>query len=459
MALGNQVSEHGLGQNTVKPTPGKTPAPKRTVLPAPPVKAAPRRVSLNPIQQATLNVNRMLAPQYSAADQEAARQNQAIRAYTTAVMQQLAGEAPQIQGDYNNAIGAQQGMADAAAQSLRNVNPSGDVAALLNAVGAPQAQNTQIQGNLNNAFNGGAAVGQYVNGVSPLGALRAQGEAATTLARLQPGFQALAGRQALVSALANQADTRAKIAAQVPSMIQDQLNTFTKNAQARQQLALEAQAAGVKQQNTQFSQKVTLAKLQAQQDKYLRDYNLQVQKFNQSRTEAQAKAALPNTSLSKLKGYLVDSSGKAIPGSDGKKQLLPGVKVNAKGQIVTPISAKANKPFADLTKTQVATLRATANEVRFGVKVPKKDPKTGKNMIDPNTGETVTVFKPPLPYGKAISFLVSNGFSRRDAVAMLNNFYPPRMRGGKAQVKGYYGGTLPDVNPATNPKAAGPIRP
>lgn len=413
------ISEHGLGQ--MKPTPGRTPAPRRTVLPAPKPR---RRVSLNPMQQATLNVNRLLAPQYAEANQEAQRQNQAIQAYTAAVMQQLAGMAPAIQNDYNNAIGAQQGLVNAAATSLRNVNPSGDVAKLLSAVGAPQAQTDQIQGNLNNVFDGGAAVTQYNQGVSPLGALRAQGEAATTLARLQPSFQALAGRQALQSALANQSDLRAKIAAQTPGLIQDQLNTFTKNSQARQQLALEAQAAGLKQSNTQFNQKVTLAKLQQSQDKYLRDYNLRVKEFNSKQDATAAKAAMPNTSLSKARGYLVDSSGKALLDPNGKKQVLPGFKINAQGQVVKTYKSAASAQaastgFPNLTKSQVQHLRAGISMAFYGRKEQK----------DPNTGKIKVTGLPAVNYQQAIQEAISAGYSRAAAVRMANRFYMPGRRG------------------------------
>lgn len=408
--MANPISEHGLGQMTS----GKTTVPKRTVLPAPP---KPRRVSLNPMQQAQLNVRRILAPQYSAVDQEAARQNQAIQAYTAAVMQQLAGMAPAIQSDYNNQINAQQGMVDAAANSLRSVNPSGDVAKLLAAVGAPQAQTNQVQGNLNNTFNGGAAVGQYVNGVSPLGALRSQGEAATSLARLQPGFSALAGRQALLSALANQSDERAKVAAQAPGMIQDQLNTFTKNAQARQQLALEAQAAGLKQQNTAFGQKLSVAKLKQAQDKYINDYNLRVKEFNAKQTATQAKATMPNTSLSRARGFLVDSSGKAILDASGKKQILPGFKA-AGGQVVKVGKSSTPKKtpiFSNLSKSQVQHLRAGIANAYYGT--------TDKNGVK----------HPPISYKEAVQRAMQAGYSRGDAVKMANSFYRMNSRNAKAR--------------------------
>ena len=155
-----------IANSTLKATPGKTPLPAKTVLPAPKVK----RPSYTAAQEATMHAKALLAPQYQQADAEAARQNQAIQAYTTAVMQQLAGLAPSVGQPFTQAANAQEGMVNAAANSLRAVNPSGDVAKLLAAVGAPQAQTNQIQGNLNNTFNGGAAVGQYM-GALPIDTL------------------------------------------------------------------------------------------------------------------------------------------------------------------------------------------------------------------------------------------------------------------------------------------------
>src|SRR5690242_15100079 len=120
-------------KNNLKPTPGKTPAPKRTVLPAP--KVAPKKPSYTAAQEATLHAKQLLAPQYQQADVEAARQNEAIRHFTADAMQQLAGLAPQIGQDYTSALGAQTGLVNSAADALRNSNPQGNVSALLNSIG------------------------------------------------------------------------------------------------------------------------------------------------------------------------------------------------------------------------------------------------------------------------------------------------------------------------------------
>ena len=401
-------------KNDLKPTPGKTPVAKKTVLPPPPAK----RPSYTAAQEATLHAKQLLAPQYKQADVEAARQNQAIQSYTTAIMQQLAAQAPSMGQPFTQAANAQEGMVNAAAQSLRNVNPSGDVAALLNAVGAPQTQSDQIQGNLNNTFNGGAAVSQYV-GSLPIGTLRSQGAAAEALAKLQPGFNALAGRQSLLSALKQQSDARAQIGTQMPKLEQDWLASFQDNKAKQQQIALEAQATGLKVQKQGFDQNLAVTKLKQQQDQFLTKV-----------AQTSAKTKQPNSSLSRSVGYVVDSTGQPIL-KNGKRQVLPGFNTNAQGRIVKSKSAsalKTQKPFGNLTKTQVSTLRATANELRFGTVYQGSNPMTfvGKTY---KQGDTI----PPTPYPQAISYLIGHGFSRADAVSMLKNFYPRNARLSPAQ--------------------------
>jgi len=297
---------------------------------------------------------------------------------------------------------------DAASNSLRAVNPTGDVAHLLDSIGAPQAQQQQIAGNLNNVFNGGAAVGQYVNGVLPLGVLRSQGEAATSLARLQPGFAALTGQQNLLTALGQQKDARMKIAGQMPQLEQDWLSQFHTNQNQKQQLAMEAQAAGLKVQKQDFDQNLAVSKLRQQQNQFIAKQAAKADSYTK-----------PNNSLSRTKGYVVDGNGNPIL-VNGKRQILPGFSVNAQGRVIkTPKAAKAGKTsqaaaFPNLTKTQVLTLRARMAKSRNGVPA---NPKTG----DPAY--------PPISYREAIARSIAQGFSRADATLMANRFYPPGVAG------------------------------
>lgn len=396
-----------------KATPGKTPLPSRSVTGSKP-KAAPKRVSLTPLQEANLQVKRALQPQYHQADVEAQRQNQAIQSFTTSIMQQLAGAAPQIGQEYNSAINAQSGMVNAAADSLRAVNPTGDVQKLLDAVGAPQAQGQQIAGNLNNVFNGGAAVGQYVNGVSPLGALRSQGLAAESLAHLQPGFSALAGRQALQSALAQQADARAKISEQQPGLVQNWLNSFTSNKYKAQQIALETQykdaQLGLSQQRANQGQArlgLDAQRLTVQQRQFNAKQNASVAKWNAQQATAESKI---DASVSKgiRDGFAHNSQGAKIIGANGKP--IPyKVVTDAKKSVST-------SNFPNLTKTQVQHLRQGVAAAFYGITL--KDKATGKDK-----------HYPPIGYQEAITHSVQSGYSRAAATRMANRFYMPGQRG------------------------------
>lgn len=403
------ISEHGLGQMKAapKPTPGRTPLPRRTVLPVP----KQRRVSLNPMQQAQLNVRRMLAPQYSAADAEAARQNQAIQSYTSAVMQQLAGQGPQIASIYDPQIAQQSAMSNAAADSLRAVNPSGDVAKLLAAVGAPQAQTQQIQGNLNNVFNGGAAVGNYLSGVSPAAVLRSQETAAQALGALQPGFAALAGRQSLASALAQQSDTRNKIAAQAPGMIQNQLNAFASNSAKRQQIALEQNALGIKTNQAQQrinNQRAQFNQRQAQQ----------IKEFNAKQTSAANKISA-SVSKGMNDGFAHNASGTRVLGADGKPVKFAKSTSSGTG------TAVGGKP---LTASGITTfLKGLAKTSR----IPQTDA-SGNTKLDKNKKvmyQLQTQFR--LPYEQAYQTLMATPkMTDKRARHLLDTIYP-KGQGGR----------------------------
>lgn len=297
------LSEHGSGQ-MLPPTSAKTPLPHRSpvALPdLPPGRVPPGlkpkpRPSYTPAEEASLHVSQLLQPQYTQAARDAALQNDAIRRFTQAIIQQLQGEPAQVQGIYDPQIQQQSQMANAAADSLRAVNPNGDVQKLLDAVGAPSSQAQELAGNLNNTFNGGAAVGQYVNGVLPMGALRSQETAAESLAALQPGFEALRGQQGLQSALAQQADNRSKIAQQAPALEQQWLADFQKNKNAQTQLAIEQRATHT---------------------------------FD--------------TSKSRALGYQVDSQGRAIRDAQGHLQVLPGFTQTPSGAVVKAYAPKTPK--------------------------------------------------------------------------------------------------------------------
>ncbi len=392
-------------------------------LPPPPKKGP----SYTAAQEATLHAQQLLAPQYKQAAADAKQQNYAINSYTAAVMQQLAGLAPSIGNDYTTAINSQQGLVDAAANSLKNANPNGSAQALLDAVGAPQSQHDAVSSSLANAFPGAAAVGQYAGGVLPLGSLSSQGLAAETLAKLQPGIEALSGRQSLLSALKNQSDARMQIAAQQPKLAQDWLNSFTSNKAKQQQLTLEAKALGLKTRNQNFNQNLAKAKLTNQQNEFIARQKTQIAEFNAKQTTAATKLANPNSSLSAKVGYLVDSSGKAIL-VNGKRQILPGFNTNAQGRVVKSKAFKSTQTaaaaFPNLTKTQVQRLRAGVNAARFGGPNRSKTPVTINGKIY-QPGDQL----PPVGYQEAIREAIAAGYSRAAATKMANRFYQPGQNG------------------------------
>lgn len=86
----------------------------------------------------------------------------------------------------------------------------------------------------------------------------------------------------------------------------------------------------------------------------------------------------------------------------------------------------APKLFGDMTKEQVSSLRARASSLRSGFTFsPKKsDAKIKIGGKTYKSGDKI----PPIPYALAVKFLVSGGYSRADAVAMLNRFYPRKKK-------------------------------
>ena len=357
-------------KNDLKPTPGKTPAPTRTVVPKPAPKPG-KKVSLTPSQLAQQAVDQSLAPLYAQQRQDANYQNQAITSYTTALMKQLQGVGPQVAQEYANQIGQQTNLSQAAADALRAANPNTQDQAILSAINAPQAQRDAVANGLGQAFNGGAAVGQYVGGVLPIGTLRGEGLQAETLARLQPGFAGLRGAQALAGALYQQRQDRGKLDAQRPDLVRQytndyisQQNNVLSQKAKQQQLALERQALGLKTQNQSFNQGATITRLtqsdqriRNQQDQWLSSQRTRIDEFNARQSTVNAKLGLPNNSLSRSRGYLVDSRGNAIK-VNGKRQILPGFKANANGRIVK-VATKGGKN-GGFTPVQIQKYRGTA---------------------------------------------------------------------------------------------------
>lgn len=268
-------------------TSGKTTVPTRTVTPAPapPPKAGktapvtpkvPARTpaavkpaapaatpQLSPEDQATQAVTAALAPLYAAQGTQATGQNAAITNLTRAIIAQLQPGAAQVGGQYDQAIGQQTNLSNNAADALRAANPNTQDQALLSAINAPQAQQDQLAGQNNAAFNGGAAVGQYVGGVLPMSSLQSQKIAAVGMANQQPAIEGLRGQQSLSAALTNQAAERAKIDAMKPDLIQKYTAADVAAQQKQDYLDMAAAKFGYQQTKDARTQAISIAKFNA----------------------------------------------------------------------------------------------------------------------------------------------------------------------------------------------------
>lgn len=404
-----------LNAASLPATAGKTGVPTRTVttVPAPkakaPVAAKPQRPARpTPTQNTTPPaVQQLLAPLYAQQNTQAQAQNAAIRNYTQAIISQLQGVPSQVQGDYNNAISAQSALAGSAADALRNANPNQQDQQLLQALNAPAAQQAQIAGQDANTFNGGAATGLYLNGVLPMDTLRSQALTATTLARLQPGYEGLRGQQALAGALYQQGQDRQKIDAMAPDLTQKYQAAQTAAAQKQAYLDIAAQSLGLKAQNQQFSQGLAATKLSVQQKQFVARQQQQVALFNSRQKTAAAKLALPDAGLSGKVGYLVDSAGTPI---GGKITPLPGFRIY-NGQVVKQgTKAKSSK----LSAFQVQKFKGTAAMIAIRGK-------NGFDGVDPVTKKPKHF--PPLSPADAWKHMRMEGIPETIAIAALNRAY------------------------------------
>jgi hypothetical protein len=414
-------------------TSGKTTVPARTVTahPAPPPKAkpsaplAPKKpavaqqpraasaahaavlAQLSPQDEANAAVTAALAPLYAQQDVYANQQNQGVKGWTQALINTLTGTPGQISQDYDQAIGAQTGMVNAAADSLRAANPNTQDQALLTAIGAPDAQQTQLANQNNAAFNGAAAVGQYVGGVLPLGALQSQKLNAVGQARMLPAIEALKGQQALSAAQMSQQDARSKLDAQRPDLLQKYTASFTsaQNAKIAQDqksayLDIARQSLGLRAQNQDFSQKLAVTKT-----------NMSIDKYNAGVT---AKANKIDVTVSK-----------SIPGGIARNS--NGDPIIRGGKVIT-INANGTAGAKVPTASQInGFVDKWKNGKSSTVTVPATD-KDGNPVYNPQTGAQEYVTKsiassPPLNFGQAYRRLRTMNVSDKQARSYLATAY------------------------------------
>lgn len=387
-------------QPVLAPTSARTTVPARTITAAPPKAKAPapkpaaqpavQPQQLSPAAYANQQVTASLAPLYQQETTQATGQNTAITSLTKAIIAALAGTPGLIGQDYNQAIGQQTNLANAAAQSLRNVNPNTQDQAILSAINAPQAQQAQVADQNNNTFNGGAAVGQYVGGVLPASSLQGQKLAATSFARTLPAIEGLRGQQALSTALTNQAADRQKIDAMKPQLIQQYQQSYTDALQKQQQLDYDAQSLGLKTQNQLFTQNVTKQKLAI----------------------SKQAAGKIDSSVSKILGYASTANGSPV--TKGGKIIPVNASTGSQGVAKVPTASQISN-FVDAWKTgKTATVR-----------VPVVD-KSGKPVLNSNgvpQSQVKTVTVKQLQYGQAYVRLRAMGIKDKKARTYLDTAY------------------------------------
>lgn len=379
-----------------KPVVAKAVAPK----PKPPVARQPAATTTPAAAQPSLQqlanqmVQQELAGQYQQETQSNTAANQAMQRFTTQLMQAVAPIGGQISQDYQSAAGQVGSLATAAANSLRAANPNDQEQQLLQAVGAPDSQQQQIAGQLSNTFNGGAAVGQYLNGVLPVTGLEAQRLADATVARSLPAIEGLRGQQALALQGYNDAQARQKIAAQGPALLQSALSALT-SAQAKQdQLNIERASLGIKQQNQNFAQTLATAK------------------YNQASAKLTAANSKIDPSVSKILGYAATANGAPI----------------TKGGKIITVDAAGKQSAPKLpTGTQINSLVSQWHDGKVGsVTVPAVD-KDGNPVYNPDGSQkyqskSVQVGK--VDFQQAYQRLRAMGLTDVKARQYLDTAYP-----------------------------------
>jgi hypothetical protein len=155
-------------------------------------------------------------------------------------------------------------------------------------------------------------------------------------------------------------------------------------------------------------QQIQEQRLTQQQQQFVTRMETQIQEFNRRQSAAGQKMTLPNASLSRAEGWLVDGSGNVIL-RGGKPVLLPGFQMGPGGTPVKlPGGTGANgvKPL-------------TTNEVRSfvnGLKLIRtsKDSTTGQE-------QATAIFR--MPYNQAYTELRQGGVTDQTARKWLDTIY------------------------------------
>lgn len=378
--------------------------PARQVTPA----RKPAPVSLSLSQAANRQVQQQIAPQEQAQTSFNNRQSAVIQSFANALLGKLQPIAGQVGNDYDQAINQTGALANQSAQFLKDQNPSGSVAALLQDAGAPQAQQDQITGQLGQTFGGGAGVLSFLGGAVPGGQMASDKAAAQSQAAQLPGLAALKGQQDLSSALWQQGQDRNTLEATRPALYQAATQNITSNNLARGKMAQSASQYATTRADKQTQYAQTRADKQAATD-FLNWYKTQGvkatdAKINQKAAEFGVTSAQKNTALGIAQQ--VANTGQQNANTASRKAAAAAKK------------AKTAADYPNLTKAQVLHLRSGISAAFHGVPEQK----------DVN-GKVIRAKLPSVDYQTAISHAISAGYSRAGATKMANRFYMPGDRG------------------------------
>jgi hypothetical protein len=371
---------------------------------------------------------------------------------------QYAGSARNIYGQ------AEQGQAqsDAALASMLAGHGTDEAAALAAKLGGAGMSQGAIDATAGQqaTVGQGSAGAQYAQGSASLSDLIARGAGAQDYAAKQPGIAGLGGLQQIGQlqrgAQNDLADQSAQVQQQIPGIIA--------SLRADNQTALTNRTTGAQslRQYLQGRNDTLAANNRSRADKLTADalYRSDTLALGAGKNAtAAAQDAKPNATLSRAVGYQVDSNGAMIPDANGNPQILPGFKVGADGSVVKAVAPKTPKTPADKTAATAkarttAVTQASTNAIGiFG----KESTVTGTN---PATGEKHRI------HVKIGSPAYNESIHR--AVAAVSDTLSPYMTPAQimayvqAKAKAFYAPAdkqPPNVNPATNPNAAGPPAP
>lgn len=171
-----------------------------------------------PGQTAAQVASSEIKPQLQAVAQTSAAEKNMIQGMAQAIISQLGSLPKQVSTDYNQAQGTIQGLAQTAGNELAAQNPNDQTQAMLNAIGAPQSQKDQVAAQNAASYGGGGALQFVTSGAIPSASLALEKAAALQYAQTLPQIQGLAATQALRNLLYQNAQQKAAIAAQEPTL-------------------------------------------------------------------------------------------------------------------------------------------------------------------------------------------------------------------------------------------------